>query len=377
MSAPSNSAPRFHVVVCGPAASGKSSLIRRFVDNANCYDHAELELRDSPGDNRPVETYYLNVDALVVVVDSQSPNILEQVQEWVGSAHCKAPFFIILNKSDLQPQVADETIVALHDKYHVPVFHVSALTGDQVEQTFRSIAANLIKPDEEEKIELDSSTRNSKHKLLEELENFPRLLAKLWKLNGAKEDDDDEPISRTEAVALQKAAHATNIIPETMKSIRKACKTSDTPFLQVKMAPEDVEKFREVFEKEKGFTVTPFDKGPKSTAVWLHLSWDDEKIKEIVAHDELTEFLTQQIPKRHAVLTELYRSLDYAISNKLRSILAPTALTKEEFDWLQAQVKQWQVALRWTNYDEISIQYDSQYGVNRLEKGKGQEQILD
>ncbi len=255
---------------------------------------ANFQIWDSAGDRRfrtIVTAYNRGADALVVVVDSQSHNILEQVQERVESFQrmTQAPFFIMLNKSDLQPQVTNEVIIALREKFQVPVFQVSALTGDHVKSSFRSVVGDLLKlhPHEEKKTDLasiaqefkeasDKMSQNTKkqQKNLKDLENLPRLLTRvLRKLGDVSDDDyDDEPISRAEAVELHKTKLIENVITETMKDIRKVCNSTDSQDLSVNVPHGALAKFREVFEKEQGYTFNITHEGPKSSVV--ELSWE-------------------------------------------------------------------------------------------------------
>ncbi len=158
--------PTFKMVLCGPVKSGKSSLLTRLVENKFNSKYIPTSLCDFrfktlPGnvkiqiwDTAPapvfktlVQQFYRAPDAIVMVFDSQCQNILVKAQEWADSirAACSVPFFIVLNKSDLSPLVSNEVLDTLKDSLQCPVFQVSAATGAQVSESFRSIVGTLMK----------------------------------------------------------------------------------------------------------------------------------------------------------------------------------------------------------------------------------------
>ncbi len=287
----SSELPLFKIVLCGPAESGKTNVLTRFVNDQFCDQYlrsigcrcrfknsegAELELWDL-SDFQPLTEYYRAASAVVLVVDAQSPQLLNDVQVFEAEVrrYSDAPFFIMLNKSDLRPEIS-KIIVTHLQKYDVPIYQVSACTGANVKESFQHIASVLLEShvkEAEEKTEKsgDSSKEEAKktfhfpaHEVENILENLkhqsdleklvyemPGLLIKIIRQLGQDNEDDDEPLSRSEAVELQ----AANLIRATTKKIRAACKTNKVRFVKVKMFPEAYQKFREFFEKDLGFSV--------------------------------------------------------------------------------------------------------------------------
>ncbi|MFX1593408.1 MAG: GTP-binding protein, partial [Promethearchaeota archaeon] len=184
---------RFKFVIIGNHEVGKTSLVRRFVENKFSHDYrATIGLNilshsiEFFGNNivyslwdvgaqmyfkRFRQTYYLGTQAAFIVFDLTDRKSFESVKEWfkelddfIGGRDI--PIIIIGNKTDLKDQRAIsyeegvKLVSVLSDKPNLKISYIetSALTGENVEDAFTLIAYHYIsksKEDEEERVKRD------------------------------------------------------------------------------------------------------------------------------------------------------------------------------------------------------------------------------
>ncbi|MFX1453350.1 MAG: Rab family GTPase [Promethearchaeota archaeon] len=184
---------RFKFVIIGNHEVGKTSLVRRFVEDKFSHDYrATIGLNilshsiEFFGNNiiyslwdvgaqqyfkRFRQTYYLGTQAAFIVFDITNRESFESVKEWfkeledfIGGR--EIPIIIIGNKSDLKDQRVIqyedgvEIVTGLSNKPNLKISYIetSALTGENVEDAFTLIAYHYIsksKEDEEERVKKD------------------------------------------------------------------------------------------------------------------------------------------------------------------------------------------------------------------------------
>ncbi len=192
---------RFKFIIIGDHEVGKTSLVRRFVENRFSHDYrATIGLNilshsyDFYGNNivyslwdvgaqtffrRFRQTYYLGAQAAFIVFDLTNRKSFESLKEWykeledfIGGR--EIPIIIIGNKSDLRDQreVSYEdgvqVVNELLNKPNIAISYIetSALTGENVEDAFTLIAYHYISKSKEEEEEI------VKQDLVNELNNI-------------------------------------------------------------------------------------------------------------------------------------------------------------------------------------------------------------
>lgn len=170
--------PRLSTKVClvGEDSVGKTSLIRRFVDNA--YDDLpvratsgevwttsitvpygpakEAELEFAIVDIRPpaadvvAETQFQGCNGLVPVCDVTRKETLVAVHGWLSVATSVAgdvPSILVVNKMDLagrQRTVSEDAVVRVARTWSMPTTYASAKTGSGVGDAFRTLAIAIV-----------------------------------------------------------------------------------------------------------------------------------------------------------------------------------------------------------------------------------------
>ncbi len=166
----------FKTIVIGPAAVGKSSLIRRFVEDkfslhykftigvdfmSKTVDYetgksAKLTLWDIGGQERFKvlrRSFYEGTNGAIVVFDLSRAQTFTKMKEWLSDARQgiekKFPVIIIGNKSDLITEigiVVDRNEAKQYAEKEGSIYiETSAKTGDNVEKAFLEITQNMIK----------------------------------------------------------------------------------------------------------------------------------------------------------------------------------------------------------------------------------------
>ncbi|MFX1307688.1 MAG: Rab family GTPase [Promethearchaeota archaeon] len=184
---------RFKFVIIGDHEVGKTSLVRRFVENKFSHDYrATIGLNilshsiEFFGNNiiyslwdigaqsffaRFRQTYYLGAQAAFIVFDLADRQSFDNILKWYEElerhiSQRDIPMIIVGNKSDLKDQRVTkyeegvELVNKLTQKTKGKVSYIetSALSGENVEDAFTLIAYHYIsksKEDEEERVKLD------------------------------------------------------------------------------------------------------------------------------------------------------------------------------------------------------------------------------
>jgi len=157
------------IVLVGDFSTGKTSLIRRFVDNqfSDTYlttigvkiskkkiplkdDVMQALIWDIEGGTaqKPVNTTYLiGAHGCILVADSTRQDTIDHIDNYitiVNRTTPKAAFVLVLNKCDMLDEIQKETLLSeVNLQYGDRVKHIyltSAKTGEEVENMFMAIA---------------------------------------------------------------------------------------------------------------------------------------------------------------------------------------------------------------------------------------------
>jgi len=166
----------FKCIIIGPGAVGKSSLIRRFVENkfelrykftigvdflAKSIEFekgrlARLSIWDVGGQERFKflrRNFYEGTHGAILVFDLSRANTFPKMKDWLidmrSTIEHKIPFIILGNKADLLPEVGevinrDETKRFAKDEESLYI-ETSAKTGENVEKAFFELTQRMIK----------------------------------------------------------------------------------------------------------------------------------------------------------------------------------------------------------------------------------------
>ncbi len=166
----------FKLIVIGPAAVGKTSLIRRFVENQFSFNYkstigvdflaksirleddkvVKLALWDIGGQARFKilrRNFFEGTHGAILVFDLSRANTFPKMKEWLIDMRSiiehKIPFIILGNKSDLLSEVGEvidredpRRFAAKEESFY---FETSAKTGENVEKAFNELTKLMLK----------------------------------------------------------------------------------------------------------------------------------------------------------------------------------------------------------------------------------------
>ncbi len=165
----------FKILVIGPAAVGKSSLIRRFVDNEfsfqykftigvdfmtknivnNLNKNIRLTIWDIGGQDRfkiLLRSFYDGAHGAIVVFDLSRPFTYSKMKDWISNMYKimqkRIPIVILGNKLDLVSEIG-ETIdrndpYKYAEKERYFYLETSAKTGENVDIAFTEITHRIL-----------------------------------------------------------------------------------------------------------------------------------------------------------------------------------------------------------------------------------------
>jgi small GTP-binding protein len=166
----------FKVIIIGPGAVGKTSLIRRFVENHFSFNYkftigvdflaktlkieedriVKLAIWDVGGQERFKflrRNFYEGTHGAILVFDLSRANTFPKMKDWLidmqNLIEHKIPFIILGNKSDLLAEVGDvinrEEPKLFVEKAESLYLETSAKTGDNVEKAFNELTKQMLK----------------------------------------------------------------------------------------------------------------------------------------------------------------------------------------------------------------------------------------
>jgi small GTP-binding protein len=193
---------RFKFIIVGDHEVGKTSIVRRFVENKFSHDYRATiglnilshsidflgnEVKFSIWDigaqqyfKRFRKTYYLGSQAAFLVFDLTNRESYENVMEWLSEIKSfletkELPIIVIGNKSDLK----DERVISYQEGVqmasdisemgypNISYIETSALTGDNIKDAFRLISYHYIKKSKEiEEKRLEEEILNEMNQIL-------------------------------------------------------------------------------------------------------------------------------------------------------------------------------------------------------------------
>jgi len=152
----------YKIVMVGDFGVGKTSLVKRFVDNSFSEDYlstigvsiskkalndSTLMLWDIEGHTefKPIfKQYLMGAKGFIIVADITRPNTIESIQRHIELCHSvvkNAPICIALNKADIPHDIQENDIKSLKElsEYVVDLQKTSAKEGTQVLDIFNAL----------------------------------------------------------------------------------------------------------------------------------------------------------------------------------------------------------------------------------------------
>ena len=189
MSYKQNFTDTISIITIGDSSVGKTSIIRRFIDNNFSVGtlptigvelfKTELKINDEKylikiwdtcGQERLralTSNYYKNADGIILVYDVNSNDSFLNLEKWFKSIedNCgsKPPIIILGNKIDLRGNIDDDIMNEFKkDNKNYLMFECSAKTGKNINEAFISLSENIIKNKKniEQGFELDKYEKN-------------------------------------------------------------------------------------------------------------------------------------------------------------------------------------------------------------------------
>ena len=164
----------FPIITLGDSAVGKTSIIRRYIDNVfdkgtistlglhSSYKEVEikknikvkLKLIDTAGQERfkcLAKSYYKNSEAVLLIFSLNNKESFEHISNWFtyfkenNNKSEQIPKYLIGNKNDLikERKVKQEDINKLCEMYNCKYFETSALNNSNIDILFNDIAQIL------------------------------------------------------------------------------------------------------------------------------------------------------------------------------------------------------------------------------------------
>jgi len=159
----------YKVVLVGDFGTGKSSLVKRFVDNTFSEDYissigvsiarkqvstqdtdSTMMLWDIEGktDFKPIfKQYLLGAKAFIIVADLTREKTLESIKEHIQLCEDTVPnlpICIALNKVDIKSVNFDSDELLKHSPNIIKVYTTSAKSGDAVNEMFEALNKSVI-----------------------------------------------------------------------------------------------------------------------------------------------------------------------------------------------------------------------------------------
>ena len=180
MTAEMQEEPRIKLKVClaGEAAVGKTSLIRRFVDDtfddrylatmgarvtkrvlslkmpgSSRQGHVDLTIWDIMGDTSVrellKEAYFLGSQGILAVCDVTRPETLPDLKGWrkaVEKVAGQIPAYVLANKVDLvdEARLEESEVESFCQEWGSPYILTSAKTGENVKEAFARLALMIL-----------------------------------------------------------------------------------------------------------------------------------------------------------------------------------------------------------------------------------------
>lgn len=167
--------PAFKVIITGNAGVGKTSLIKRYLEDCFIKDvnstigasftttkiaHSDgkikkLNIWDTAGQERYrsiINIYYRDIDACIIVCDLNNNESIEEIELWINDMKEKSsnsnPYCVIIgNKVDLLDVVeVPENLKKIAEKYNYPVILSSAQNNTNIQEIFDQVSQNLKNP---------------------------------------------------------------------------------------------------------------------------------------------------------------------------------------------------------------------------------------
>ncbi|NHI92652.1 MAG: GTP-binding protein [Candidatus Lokiarchaeota archaeon] len=161
---------KFKVVICGDHGVGKTSLLRRFVENKFDKDYLstlganilskeyvtpkgniiELLLWDIAGQQvfkHARNKFYQGAQGAVVVYDVTRPMSFQNIDEWLEELQDSPVNSMILvgNKIDLPKEVLAEDAQKFAEEKGMSFLETSALSNTNVNEAFKTLAMEIVK----------------------------------------------------------------------------------------------------------------------------------------------------------------------------------------------------------------------------------------
>lgn len=179
---------QYKVILLGDIAVGKTSLLRRFVENeftteyyctvgvefriktimVNSKVGADLKIWDTCGEEKYrtiTRQYYRDSNGVLLVFDLSNAASFEKLEEWyedvVNSGPKDLHIVLVGNKKDLSDREVTEEMVKNFMKDHKGMEYVetSAATGEGVSDAFKKLAEKLITWTEEKENEVNKENQ--------------------------------------------------------------------------------------------------------------------------------------------------------------------------------------------------------------------------